>query len=169
MIANRKRRRVGYAGLGLRGLRGFGDLVHGVQEENCTLLPFQQQYDCAQRNMSAVDASYAEHPGSYLGNGVYAGTAQAAAIYGPPPTTYAPAPSYTPSYVPAPPAPPAPQYAAPTPPPVQPPPIAPGSTPAAAQKQAAAPTPAAFSIDSIPWWGWLAGGAGAIFLLKGQR
>jgi hypothetical protein len=63
---------------------GLGSMVHGVELEDCgqyTTVP--SQYACSVRNQDAINASYDEHPGSYLGDGVYAGTPQAVAIYGP--------------------------------------------------------------------------------------
>ncbi len=82
-FALRKHRRVGYAGLGMRGL---GMTVHGVELQDCTAFGdnMAAALACSSANQAAVNASYGEHTGSYLGGGVYAGTPEAYARYGDP-------------------------------------------------------------------------------------
>ncbi len=65
---------------------GPGADIHGVDTAYCdaTLNPA-----CANANMAGIQRSYDEHPGSYLGGGVYAGTEEAWKIYGDPRVSYA--------------------------------------------------------------------------------
>jgi hypothetical protein len=61
-----------------------GQVVHGVTETYCSGLPLAQQADCARANQAAINTSYDQASGSYLGNGVYAGTQAAFQAYGDP-------------------------------------------------------------------------------------
>lgn len=67
---------------------GGGQGVHGVEEQTCSFWD-QLTASCAGANQGAVNDSYDKHPGSYLGNGIYAGTPEAWAIFGDPRVTWA--------------------------------------------------------------------------------
>lgn len=103
MITVRKspqvRRMLKFRPRGLYG--GVGSMVHGVELENCNQTNVPDQFACSLRNQALVNASYDEHPGSYLGDGVYANTPAAVAIYGGTATVQQQQqPTYTPSYSP---------------------------------------------------------------------
>jgi len=70
------------------GSGGPGADVHGVDTQLCDMSTVGGQYACSVQNQSAIVASYGAHPGSYLGNGVYAGTPEAWKVYGDPSMSY---------------------------------------------------------------------------------